>query len=74
MKLIISLSLLAAHALAAVSMTNEFVQGFESGIFLRGSGTEELAEYGCPEAKLEGPIGNLKDMLTPLKVMGAMYL
>lgn len=71
MKSILYLAALLTAGHCAVSMTNDFVQGFESGIFLRTA--EDLQEYGCPEARPVGPFGNLKEMLAPLKAMGAFF-
>ena len=51
-------------------MNNEFIQGFESGIQL-GDGSD-ISEYGCPQPHLAGPLGNINQVLAPLKMMGGL--
>ena len=49
-------------------LSSEFITGFESGIFLRDS--DDIQEqYGCPEARAAGPLGNLKELVQPLRMM-----
>ena len=48
-----TLSLTMLPSANAISLTPEFITGFESGIFLRDG--SELDNYGCPEAKPSGP-------------------
>ncbi len=55
---------------ANVQMNNDFVQGFESGIQL-GEGSD-IHEYGCPQPHLAGPLGNIQQVLAPLKLMGGL--
>ena len=76
MKLLLGSTLLVILpylTLSAVSYTNDFVSGFESGVFIRNA--EDLEQYGCPEANggdiLGGQFGSMKEMLAPLKMMGA---
>ena len=53
---------------SAVSFTDDFVQGFESGIFLRTA--SDRAEYGCPEPHaVDTPFGNPLMMMSSLKMM-----
>ena len=68
MKYLIAVSLLVTLSHCTVSMNNDFLQGFETGIFLRVA--KDLDEYQCPEARPEGPLGNLKDFIGPLRMMG----
>jgi|LauGreDrversion4_2_1035121.scaffolds.fasta_scaffold1464334_1 hypothetical protein len=60
--------LLATPAFGNVQMNNDFVSGFESGIQLAHD--SDIYEYGCPAAHLAGPLGNVQQMLAPLKLMG----
>ena len=53
-----------------VEMNNDFVQGFEQGIQL-GDGSD-IHEYGCPPPHLGGPLGNIQQVLMPLKLMGGL--
>ena len=53
-----------------VDMNNDFVQGFEQGIQL-GDGSD-IHEYGCPPPHLSGPLGNIQQILMPLKLMGGL--
>ena len=69
-KLLALAALFLATTHAAVSFSDDFVSGFESGIFLRTK--EDREEYGCPEPKSDGAaMMGLPDMMTPLKMMGA---
>ena len=51
-----------------ISVSTDFLTGFESGIFIREQ-AQIRDEYGCPEAKAAGPFGNLQEMMGPLKLM-----
>ena len=44
--LLVSIGLMSSTY--ALSMTGDFITGFESGIFLRGN-PDMLDDYGCPE-------------------------
>ena len=55
----------------SLSLSTDFITGFESGIFLR-SNDNLLDEYQCPEAKPAGAMGNVKEMLQPIKMMTSM--
>ena len=65
-----TIGIIAAPAFATVQMNNEFIQGFESGIQL-GDGSD-ISEYGCPQPHLAGPLGNINQILAPLKMMGGL--
>ena len=65
-----TIGIIAAPAFANVQMNNEFIQGFESGIQL-GDGSD-ISEYGCPQPHLAGPLGNINQILAPLKMMGGL--
>ncbi len=65
-----TVSLLALPALGSVAMNNDFVEGFEQGI-QRGDGAD-ISEFGCPQAHLAGPLGNVQQVLAPLKLMGGL--
>ena len=65
-----TIGIIAAPAFATVQMNNEFIQGFESGIQL-GDGSD-ISEYGCPQPHLAGPLGNINQVLAPLKMMGGL--
>jgi len=56
--LIATLLVLSVTPALTLSLTNEFITGFESGIFLRES-NDITEQYGCPEARPTGPLGNL---------------
>ena len=71
MKSIVIIAALLALTLTpalTISLTPEFLTGFESGIFLRES-NDIYEQYGCPEARPSGPLGNIKDMMMPIKMM-----
>ena len=69
-KFIAFAALLLASSHAAVSFSDDFVSGFESGIFLRTK--EDREEYGCPEPHSDSAaLMGLPDMMTPLKMMTA---
>jgi hypothetical protein len=36
----------------SISLSGEFITGFESGIFLRNN-PQMMADYGCPDAKTD---------------------
>ena len=48
--LIVALVALMAVPMYTISLSNEFITGFESGIFLRQS-PSMLDDYGCPKAR-----------------------
>ena len=62
--------LMTPGSYANVDMNNDFVQGFEQGIQL-GDGAD-IHEYGCPPPHLSGPLGNIQQVLMPLKLMGGL--
>jgi hypothetical protein len=54
---------------AEISFSDDFLQGFESGIYLRTAKDRE--EYGCPEPRADGAFMGLPDLKAPLKMMVA---
>ena len=62
--------LLTTPVFSTVQLNNEFINGFESGIQL-GDGSD-ISEYGCPQPHLAGPLGNIQQVLAPLKLMGGL--
>ena len=55
MKAVLATALVCAIALTSVnslSLSGEFITGFESGIFLR-SNPQMMSDYGCPDAKTD---------------------
>ena len=61
---------LATLTNASMEINNEFIKGFEQGIQIGESG--DIKEFGCPQPHLAGPLGNLQQVLMPLKLMGSM--
>lgn len=76
MKQVISLAIVGVLSLLvsqtqAFSLNGEFITGFESGIFLRNS-DDIYDDYGCPRARPGGAMGNLAQVVAPLKMVGAL--
>ena len=65
-----TIGLFAATTSANLQLNNDFISGFESGIQL-GDGSD-ISEYGCPQPHLAGPLGNINQVLAPLKMMGGL--
>ena len=65
-----TIGLFAATTSANPQLNNDFISGFESGIQL-GDGSD-ISEYGCPQPHLAGPLGNINQVLAPLKMMGGL--
>jgi hypothetical protein len=65
-----TIGLFASTASANLQLNNDFISGFESGIQL-GDGSD-ISEYGCPQPHLAGPLGNINQVLAPLKMMGGL--
>ena len=65
-----TIALLTTPVFSALQLNNEFINGFESGIQL-GDGSD-ISEYGCPQPHLAGPLGNIQQVLAPLKLMGSL--
>ena len=65
-----TIGLLASPAFANPQLNNDFISGFESGIQI-GDGSD-ISEYGCPQPHLAGPLGNINQILAPLKMMGGL--
>ena len=63
-----TIGLLTTPVFSSLQLNNEFINGFESGIQL-GDGSD-ISEYGCPQPHLSGPLGNIQQVLAPLKMMG----
>ncbi len=58
-------------ASASFKLHSEFITGFESGIFLRNN-EDIYEEYGCPKARPNTQLGNLNQLIGPLKVMSSL--
>ena len=65
-----TIGLFASTTSANPQLNNDFISGFESGIQL-GDGSD-ISEYGCPQPHLAGPLGNINQVLAPLKMMGGL--
>ena len=65
-----TIGLLSTPVISVLQLNNEFINGFESGIQL-GEGSD-ISEYGCPQPHLGGPLGNIQQVLAPLKLMGGL--
>ena len=64
------ISLMSFTTRASVEVNNEFIKGFEQGIQIGEAG--DIKEFGCPQPHLQGPLGNIQQVLMPLKMMGSM--
>jgi len=72
--LLVSLLLaLSMPALGNFNLNQDFISGFESGIFLRGNPQAIEEQYGCPKPvpRNEG-VNKLTSMIAPMKMMAAM--
>ena len=55
-----------------LSLTGDFITGFESGIFLR-SNPNMMNDYGCPEAVSHNEqFRSLQSMISPIRLMSGM--
>ncbi len=69
MKAIFVLGLLVLTAHCGISLTGDFITGFESGIFMRNS-PDAMGEYGCAEPeKKGGQFDQIMVMVGPVKMM-----
>ena len=66
---IVALCLSTAYTL---SLTGDFVTGFESGIFLRNN-PKMFQDYGCPEPRTDNQqFRQMQSMIQPIKMMSGM--
>ena len=61
----------AFSSVSALNLHSEFITGFESGIFMRENDAI-YEEYGCPKAKAPAALGNLNQLMGPLKIMSSL--
>jgi len=71
MKILLIAALLLAASANAITLNADFIQGFETGFFLRGK-PHMLNEYGCEQPEIRNPdIQKLNAIIEPLKLTAA---